>query len=211
MGSLDASCDVNMPGNSLLVTSLVFSFLLLILDFSFEAPRADVVASIIKLLYVTSIGFIMFVVANRLMPAFAKRLPSVTDKHFNGMVFVAVVLLCIVLAINIKTVGGLPSSPYASFLSSFPVFSMVMIFGSITARTCIKAVGLIILTLLAVELMDMLVSGYFGCGLSHKQIADFLKSDRNTYLAYAVLFITVIANVVSILFAQPGSQPDAAR
>lgn len=196
-----ASSSGRTPSNELLIVSLIFSFTLILLDFSFQAPRVDFLNPLLKLLYSLSGSFLMFVLANNTIPDLTSKLPILSSDYHCKIVAFSVVILCIILALDIKTVGGLPASPYASFLSSFPVFCMVMIFGTITFKTCVKAIALLLGSLLFVEFVDIILS-WNGISIVHSNINVFLGSGAATLLAFFVLAVTIISNILSILLAQ---------
>lgn len=197
-----------IPSNPLLILCLAFTLILILLDSSFPAPRNEILGPLIKFAYWVSAFFIMYILAYKNIPDLINKLPLVSQDNYYVLLFVAVILLCLVLALNIKTIGGLPSSPYASFLSSFPVFCMVMIFGEINTGTCTKALLLIVLSLGIVEVTDRLFISILHISLSHEKIADFLNSDTSTHLSFVILGVTIMANILSILFAQQNHSAD---
>ena len=143
---------------------------------------------------------IMVELANRLASISLSPNSSENSERFflselrKYFVFIAVTLLCLILMLNIKTVGGLPSSPYASFLSSFPVFCMVLIFGEITLKSCIKALILLLAAFFIVEITSILL----GATLISMDTLDVAVLNG---LSYATLVITIIANILSILLS----------
>ena len=209
MNNISIKNDANIPKISLILLSLVFSIILMLLDFSFHAPRISLVESIIKVLYSISIGIILFVLANRSIPDLIDKVPVVKDRYFHLLISGAIILLSLILALDIKTTGGLPSSPYSSFLSSFPVFCIVMMFGSITFKTCIKAIILIASILLLVEIVDMILFYCADCTIVHSKVNEFIESDINIKLSSLVLLVTIVSNILSILLAQQVVPPDA--
>lgn len=202
MANSNENNDNRIPSNPLLILCLTFTLILILLESSFPAPRNEVLGPLINLVYWVSVFLIMYVLAYKNIPGLIDKLPFVRQDHYYVLLFVAVILLCLVLALNIKTIGGLPSSPYASFLSSFPVFCMVMIFGEITTGTCIKALFLIASSIVIVEVANIFLSVILHINLVHEKIADFLMSDTSTHLSFVILGVTIIANILSILLAQ---------
>jgi len=186
------------------LANLTFAFVLIILDYSFPIQRPSILQSFLVLLYVIAICLIMIELVSNISEFVPELLGKIVEKKSllgspffrrirQYLVFTAVTLLCLILVLNIKTVGGFPSSPYASFLSSFPIFCVVMIFGEVKVMSCIKAFGLILAAFVVVEITAPL--------LGYKNVIN-ISEVTSLRLSYAVLLITTLSNVFSLLISR---------
>ncbi len=206
---INIQSEENIPKNSLILLSLVFSVIFLLLDYHFHAPRVDFIDSIISTLYSISIGCIMLVLSSSLQPDIIDKIPIIKKHYFNFLISFSIILLSIVLMLDIKTTGGIPFSPYSAFLSSFPIFCVVMMFGGITVRSCVKAILLIVSIYFLVEFIDFIIVSFLDAKIIHEEVNSFLKSDVNKILSTAILFVTITSNICSILLAQQVVSPDS--
>jgi len=102
----------------------------------------------------------------------------------------------------VKMGGGI-DSPYVAFLSSFPMFCIVLLFESITFLACVKGVGIAFGTLGCVYVVDPVLKCIAGREVfsNTTQLTEFMDSPGFMCLTVSVIAITIISNVLSIYFA----------
>ena len=186
----------------LLILLLLYSFISLCLDYTFPIPKNAALKSIIAIGYWTSIFAIMFLIANRMFPRLCPELKSQIVQYERYVLLASVLLTSLILALNIKTGGGI-DSPYVSFLSSFPIFCMILLFESISLGTCLKGVGIVILALILVYAVDPVLNYVVGTELTvnTEKLKQFMDSPSFISLTVSIIVITVISNLLSIYFA----------
>ncbi len=187
--------------SALLSLLFLFAILLLILDYTFPTPKVNHIRSIMTLGYWVTIFLSMFLITKQLMPHLFPN--AKIFKYEYELLFMSVLITSILLALNIITGGGIPGSPYLSFLSSFPIFCVVLLFEPITFNSCLKGVGIFIGTILIVYFIEYMLNYYFQITLvvDANKLDKFMFSSDFIKLTLSILAITVLSNLFSIYFA----------
>ena len=181
-----------------LLNYLSFSFLLvlLILTNTLKPPIEQNLESVVSLSYIVSSVILLFVGGieqlSRVKFGFAFR--SISAKRQSALMHFAVFFMAIILSAYIFSLGGITRSPYAAFLSAFPVFCVLLIYRQVSVMSFLM-VGLIFLA----PLVAMQVVHNFVIDLAPPEdyISKFVESGRWDWLALGIIIITVVSNLIS--------------
>lgn len=184
---------------SLIFLLLVYTLIALGLDYTFPIPKHEWVKGTIALGYWLTIFTTMFLLAYSAFPEAFSESKAVVGKLQRPLLFVGVLVTAVMLAMNILAGGGI-RSPYVSFLSSFPMFFMVLLFEVVTIKACMKGATIALGSLGSVFMVDFSLRQFTGRSISvdEKSLVAFLGSESAEWLAIFVLAITGSANLISI-------------
>ena len=188
--------------NVLSLFSLIFVLVILVLDYTYPMPRLKIISDIVRFALLISLFTTMFILAHQILPNFLSN-HRLYEKYKKPLLCISLIITSLILAINIKVGGGIPISPYVSFLSSFPIFCMVLLFETITFTACLKGAGLIFNTIVLVYLVDYLLNFFLSVSIvvDESTLVTFTKSSQLVKLTVIILTITIISNICSIYFA----------
>jgi hypothetical protein len=202
--------------NPLLFLLLFYALAAVFLDSTFPIPKHDWVAGVMKIGHWSTIGIAMFLLCYNSIPEVFEEIDPYVKIHKHKLIYTSVFIAALMLAISIRA-GGDIRSPYVSFLSSFPIFFMVLLFDDVTLKTCAKGAAIAVGSLIIVYAIDYLIWFMMDSSMSvslqslteflradssisvkEQSLTSFLRSESAMWLAFFILSITSIANILSI-------------
>lgn len=187
--------------NVLLILLLGYTLSALFLKYTFPVPMPEWVEGIMDAGYWITVFATMFLLAIKTVPEAFYGFKSTVERHQRWLLFACVSIVALLLGVSIRT-GGDIHSPYVSFLASFPIFFMVLLFDKVSAGTCLKGAAIAVVAVVGVYIIDYFLQSLIGVSmtLSEQKIKTFLGSAPATRLAFSVLGITFLANLASIYY-----------
>ena len=190
-----------MDNNKIALLVIIVSFIIitLLLDSTWPVPKKEGLDSLIKISYWIAFGCMLFFTLINTVPEFFGEMKTYIIDKEKIFLTVQIVFIALVISVNI-VVGGGVKSPYIAFLSSFPIFSMVLLFESITIKNCIKGIGIMAGALLTIVLLVPFYSWLTGSSIVEEKtlIQEFLQSKDFIMLTISLVVITSLSNVVSL-------------
>jgi len=183
----------------LLYLLLAYFLVSIVLDSSFPIPKTLGLRNVMIVANWALAFAIMFLLGRQLKPDAFEGHVDFAQEYEDYILAAVVFTTAAMLSLNIIAGGGV-RSPYVSFLSSFPVFSMVLLFDKVDLRSCAKGASIAIGSLALVYGLDFVIARLFGSGIavSTERLEVFWTSPNWSCLVVAVLLVTALSNLLSL-------------